>query len=128
MSLREIARAALAGGNALVQLRVEGKLRPQHFWVAARGGAQYVAAIAAGDEAPRVEVARRMRICRACPSRVRTRKRGERLGFCGQPLEEHHGERPTCGCLLDGAARVGSKRCWQGKWLVAPPNPPQCAP
>lgn len=84
---------------------------------AARGGAKYAEALAAGDWANSNTVKERRAICNACSSRVELRLHGmeQPSAWCGQPFVEDH-ENRTCGCLLYGKTLVGSSVCPQNKW------------
>lgn len=118
--LKLAAWAAAAGGHVIRQLRDEGKLKPEHFWVGLRGATKYARAVAAGDIALPQLVADRLDKCAACPALVPENSLPyAHPGWCGPPLEEHL-EGPvrerTCGCLLIGKAHVQREMCPRGKW------------
>lgn len=116
-SIRDICTLAAAGSRELVRLARAGELGPSHLWVAAKGAAVYVAAIADGDVAPPDVVRVRRAACLGCSARTASSEPGAVLGFCGPPLVEVKTPgRESCGCLLDGKIRVGSEACPRGRF------------
>jgi len=118
--LKLAAWAAMAGTSVLKQLRDEGKLRPEHFWVSLRGSTKYVRAVAAGDLALPQVVKERLAQCEKCPALVPENSLPHaKPGWCGPPLEEHMTgpvRDRTCGCLLIGKVHVQKEVCPRGKW------------
>lgn len=117
-SLREVQRRAAAG-----------ELSKDQAWVAARGAERFLTAAAKGDVVSGAERDRRIRICLACPTRVRATAPGADASsdWCGPPLEPiemgvslsiegREVSGPSCGCLLAAKAWIGSEHCDQGRW------------
>lgn len=120
MSLPQLSRVVTAGTKTVVQLALEGELSGGRAWVAAKGAAKYLAAIAEEDLADPEVVESRGGRCRVCPAR---REPGPddlaTLGWCGEPLVERLSGplwTRSCGCLLDGKVLVKSERCPRGWW------------
>jgi hypothetical protein len=119
------------GVDLLVTKALSGELTAENIWMAVKGATKYRKAMAKGDVADR-GLAMKCKICCGCPS-IAFRDTGvERdggvvlAGSCGPILEEHGGDKPTCGCLVSvkingadmpaGKTRVRSEVCPQGKW------------
>lgn len=124
LTLPQLARFVVAGTKTTVQLALEGELSAGRAWVAAKGAARYLEAIAADEIAPPEVVEARAAQCRSCPAR---REPGpddlSALGWCGEPLVEHLDgpvEERTCGCLLDGKVMVEGEACPRKRWKVKP--------
>lgn len=122
LTLPQLARFVVAGTKTVVQLVLEGELNAGRGWVAAKGAARYLEAIARDEIAETETVEARAAQCRSCPAR---REPGpddlSALGWCGDPLVEHL-DGPvsgrTCGCLLDGKIMVEGEACPRGWWAA----------
>ncbi|NDC64728.1 MAG: hypothetical protein EBZ59_12260 [Planctomycetia bacterium] len=113
ISLRVLCSNLLHGGARLAALAQDGRLRPEHLWVAAKGAGRYVTAVALGDEAGEELREARLRACQQCPSRTGI----DLESYCGPAFEDRLDHQPpTCGCLCAGKASVKSERCPQNNW------------
>lgn len=129
MTRIEMVAVALRSGREFLRMVVDGRVDARHAWMAARGGEEFLVAVARGDIAPDAAVAQRAAFCRACPSRVTARPPGAgaedlESDWCGQPLDPAGptSSPPTCGCLLAGAIRVASKGCIQDRFGPVEPE------
>lgn len=120
LTLPQLARFVVAGTRTTVQLALEGELTGGRAWVAAKGAARYLSAIAADDLADPETVEARAAACRSCPGRHEPGPDDlSELGWCGPPLVERldgPASGRTCGCLLDGKVLVGGEHCPRGRW------------
>lgn len=128
LGLLELARIEVAD---LTKMALAGEIRVKNSWVAMKGSAKYLKAIATGDIRP-VERAKTCALaCAACPSRttrpIMFNGLEVKAGYCGTMLkEDFKSSTPTCGCLVsvtfDGQifpgakSMVSSERCPQGRW------------
>jgi len=117
--LVHVCQHVVQGTATLVQLAVRGQLRREHVWVGVKGAGLYAKAVANGDVAdqPIVNVRLGPNGCGGCPSRTITNEFGYEAWWCGTPFVEGRDEHgPTCGCMLQGKAAVGSEACLRGNW------------
>lgn len=115
------------GIDALVDLAKSNRLDRHHLWVAFKGAAKYVEALATGDVADETESQRRAVVCTLCPSRTlrNTGMDGTVAGYCGEMFVCDDAKR-TCGCLVTltvglttspaGKTLLDSEYCPQFKW------------
>ena len=121
-SLREVCEnVVMHGGAVLVQLAIQGKLRPSHLWVGVRGAGRYAKAIASGDVASDQVVQERLcgeRGCLSCPCVTSTTEPGGYVAhWCGTPLTvATDDDGGTCGCLVEAKASVASEACPRRRW------------
>lgn len=109
MKLRDLCKLVVHGAADLESLASRGDLTSDQVWVAAKGAAKYVRAVASGDIAPADVVCSRRAACAACISR-----QGE---YCGPMFVDLTSSAlPTCGCLVEGKTAVASEACPQGRW------------
>lgn len=122
MSLREVCEnVVLHGGAVLVQLAIQGKLRPSHLWVGVRGAGRYAKAVADGDVAHEKVVEQRLHGdggCLSCPAMTSTVEAGGYVAhWCGTPLTvATDDDGGTCGCLCEAKACVASEACPRRRW------------
>lgn len=117
MTPREIAAAVTTGASRFVDLCIAGKVTRRSVWIGMQGAAKYARAIAAGDEADSDTKEARLAKCAMCTARTADAAIPESAGWCGTPLmAEVRDDGPTCGCLLEAKASVGSEKCPRGNW------------
>jgi len=117
MTPREIAAAVTTGASRFVDLCIAGEVTRRSVWIGMQGAAKYALAIAAGDEAGEDLEDQLICECGVCTARTPDAAIPASAGWCGTPLmAEVRDDGPTCGCLLEAKASVGSETCPRQNW------------